>query len=339
MFAYRQRAALRMLTLLFAFSAGLALALASMPPAAQGAPVGMLKQFKVPTAGSSPKHITQASDGNFWFTESFVNDQNAQGHNVARITPSGQISEFEVCDFCFPSDIVQASDGLLYFSSNDGLGSISTEGVVQPFISAPFSVGGQALATHGDDLWITDFNHRSIWRYDVPTGAFTEFPLNNLGPSDVAVDAGGTVWFSDQVLTDSGTVQGVIGRLDQAGGPATTFNVSGLPGQINIATDGAVWFTNRFTPQGVGRLDPETGASTVFAVDGGPEDIAPAADGSMWFTRSTAGTIARISPSGAITAESKAVKGSNPFGITVATNGNPWFTMLDTDKVATLQLR
>jgi streptogramin lyase len=33
------------------------------------------------------------------------------------------------------------------------------------------------------------------------------------------------------------------------------------------------------------------------------------------------------------------MKGSEPFGITVAPDGNPWFTMLDADKIATLQLR
>jgi virginiamycin B lyase len=132
----------------------------------------------------------------------------------------------------------------------------------------------------------------------------------------------------------------VIGRLNPADRSVTTFNVDGLPRDVSIATDGAVWFTERFTPQGVGRLDPATGASTVFAVDGGPEEIAPAADGSMWFTRTTAGNIARISPDGAITAQSKAVKGSETFGITVASDGgNPWFTMMSANKIATFQLR
>jgi virginiamycin B lyase len=311
----------------------------SLGAAAMAAPsLGKLKQFRVPTAGSSPAHITEASDGNFWFTESFVNDQNAQGHNVGRITPTGTVTEFRVCDFCFPNDIVQGSDGFLYFSSNDGLGRISTAGAVQTFIVAPFSVGGQSLAAHGDDIWINDFNNRSIWRYDIPTGEFAQFPILDLGPSDIAVDANGIVWFADEVLVDPVTVQGVIGRLDPADGAITRFNVDGLPRQLNIATDGAVWFTERFTPQGVGRLDPTTATSTVFAVDGGPEDIAPAAGGSMWFTRSTAGNIARIAPDGVITVQSKPVKGSEPFGITVAANGDPWFAMLSADKIATLQL-
>ena len=148
------------------------------------------------------------------------------------------------------------------------------------------------------------------------------------------------VWFADQVLVDPSTVQGVIGRLDPSDGSVTTFNVDGLPRVVSIATDGAVWFTERFTPQGVGRLDPETGESTVFAVDGGPLDIAPATGGSMWFSRTTAGNIAQISPAGVIIAESKVVKGRAPFGITVVPDdGDPWFTMLDADKIAALQLR
>jgi streptogramin lyase len=296
------------------------------------APIGMLKQFKVPTAGSSPEHITRASDGNFWFTESFVNDQNAQGHNVGRITPAGRLTEFQVCDFCFPTDIVQGSDGILYFTKNDAsLGRITTGGTVLPDIPAVFSPNGNGLDAHGDDIWFADFNNRSVWRYDIPTDAFTEFPAPNTVPLDVAVAANGIVWFTD--------ANGQIGRLDPTTGGVTEIDVEGFPREINIASDGAVWFTERFTPQAVGRINPATNAVTLFPVDGGPEDIAPAADGSMWFTRSTAGNIARITPAGVITTQSKAVKGSEPFGITVAPNGDPWFTMLSSDKIATFQLR
>src|SRR5919202_1760938 len=152
------------------------------------APIGMLKQFKVPTAGSSPEHITQASDGNFWFTESFVNDPNATPHKVGRITPAGEVTEFNVCDFCFPTDIVQGSDGILYFTKNDApLGRITTSGQVLPDIPAVFSPNGNGLDAHGDDIWFADFNNHSVWRYDIPTDTFTEFPAPNTVPLDVAV--------------------------------------------------------------------------------------------------------------------------------------------------------
>jgi streptogramin lyase len=333
MLTHQRPAALRLFALVFALVAGLAIALGAMLSTAQAAPIGMLKQYRLPTAGSSPEHITRASDGNFWFTESFVNNQNVQGHNIGRITPTGQVDEFRVCDYCFPTDIVQGSDGILYFTKNDAsLGRITTDGTVLSDIPAVFSPNGNGLDAHGDDIWFADFNNHSVWRYDIPTEAFTEFPAPNTIPLDVAVAENGIVWFTD--------ANGQIGRLDPDTGVITEIDVDGLPREINIASDGAVWFTERFTPQAVGRIDPNTNNVTLFPADGGPEDIAPAGpDGSMWFTRTTGGNIARISPTGAITATSKVVRGSEPFGITVAPNGDPWFTMLSADKIATLQLR
>src|SRR5215211_108456 len=234
MLTYRRRSDLRLLALVFAFVAGLTIALGAMLSAAQAAPVGMLKQFKVPTAGSSPEHITRASDGNFWFTESFVNDQNAQGHNVGQITPTGQVSEFQVCDFCFPTDIVQGSDGILYFTKIDAaLGRITTGGTVLPDILATFSPNGNGLDAHGDDIWFADFNNHSVWRYDIPTDAFTEFLTPNTVPLAVAVAVNGIVWFTD--------ANDQIGRLDPTTRVVTEIDVEGFPCEINIASDGALW--------------------------------------------------------------------------------------------------
>ena len=58
----------------------------------------------------------------------------------------------------------------------------------------------------------------------------------------------------------------------------------------------------------------------------------------MWFNQISRGNIARIDNAGVIT-EAKAVKGSQPFGIKVASNGDPWYTMFAANKIATLQLR
>src|SRR6185437_9223822 len=49
-----------------ALAVGLVLSVGS---AALAAPVGALKQFKVPAANSQPRAITNGSDGNRWFTE------------------------------------------------------------------------------------------------------------------------------------------------------------------------------------------------------------------------------------------------------------------------------
>jgi hypothetical protein len=136
-----------------------------------------------------------------------------------------------------------------------------------------------------------------------------------------------------------------IGRIDAATGvvtttPTTDGSTTVAPRSITVASDGQVWFTARFTPQAVGRLDPTTGAMTIFPTptNPGPQDIAASPDGTLWFTQATKGNIARIDNAGVIT-EAKAVKGSEPFGITVAPNGDPWYTMFAASKLATLQLR
>src|SRR5256885_13000051 len=120
---------------------------------AQAAPIGTLKQFRIPTANGNPKEITQGSDGNFWFTESHVNPPQQQNHHVGRITPAGAITEFLVCQFCFPNDIAQGPGGILYFTkSGPGLGRITTSGTGLPDVVPPnTAANGNGVVAFGDN--------------------------------------------------------------------------------------------------------------------------------------------------------------------------------------------
>ena len=310
----------------------LAAAFASVLAAtAQAAPVGSLKQYKVPTANSEPRAITNGADGNRWFTlgTTFTNAPPA----IARITPGGAVTEFRPpCTDCIVTDIVQGPGGVLYYSSNDpALGRITTAGAFLPAIPTPNSNAlAGSLAVHGTDVWMTDFNNDALWRYDTVGGQFTRFDVPE--PSDLVIDAAGIAWFS-------APQESAIGRLDPATGAVTLTPTSLIPRALAIAADGRIWFTARFTPQGVGRLDPATGDLTEFPLANvGPEDIAAAPDGSVWFTQTTKGNAARITNDGTIT-ETKVVKGSQPFGITVEPDGDPWYTLFAADRIAEFQLR
>jgi streptogramin lyase len=293
-------------------------------------PFGSLKQHRLPTADSRPRAIADGSDGNRWFTmgSEFL------PATIGRITPEGDLTEFgPACDSCILTDIAQGPDDILYFTSNDpDLGRITTSGEFLASVPMPNSnaLAGD-IAVHGNEVWITDFNGDNLWRYDIGSGTFTQFPVSE--PHDVAVDAAGIVWFT-------APLEPAIGRLDPQTGAVAPMPTAGLPRQIAIARDGMVWFTERFTPQAVGRLDPATNAVTEFPVTPGvgPEGIAASPDGSMWFTQTSAGNIARITNAGAITA-TKAVKDSEPFGITVDADGDPWYTMMSANKVAEFRLR
>jgi streptogramin lyase len=316
---------------------GVALIVASL---AQAAPIGTLKQFRVPTPNANPKEITQGSDGNFWFTESHVEPPQSDNHHVGRITPDGTITEFLVCSFCFPNDIAQGPNGVLYFTKSDpGLGRITTDGTVLPDVVPPNTLAnGSGVTASGTGIYFAAFNANSIWRYDTVTGGFTEFPIPTASAnlSDVAAGPDGTIW-----IAEFGANQ--IGRLDPATGTITEVSLGSDPNgpsSLAVATDGKVWFTKRFSSS-VGFLDPAaSNAVTEFSLPAGsgPEGIAAAPDGSVWFTQTVAGNVARITASGVIS-EGKRVKGSEPFGVTVAPNGDPWYAELSANKIATLQLR
>jgi streptogramin lyase len=323
---------------------GLVLSLGS---AALAAPVGTLKQFKVPTANSQPRAITNAPDGNRWFTEG--TEFTSAPAKIARITPAGSITEFapevaDGCNVCIITDIAQGPGGILYITSNDPTlmrFAVATQSFATPVPMPNTGALGGNLAVSATDVWITDFNNDVVWRYRLSDGQFTSFPVSD--PADVAVDVAGNAWFTQPGDVNApGTSN--IGRIDAATGavtttPTTDGSTTVAPRSITVAADGQVWFTARFTPQAAGRLDPSNNSVTLFPVaNTGPSGIAASPDGTVWFTQETKGNIAKIDNSGVIT-EGKAVKGSGPFGITVAANGDPWYTMMAANKIATLQLR
>jgi streptogramin lyase len=324
---------------------GLALSLGS---GAVAAPVGALKQFRVPTANSEPRAITNGSDGNRWFTEGteFTNAP----PKIARITAAGDITEYapdvaDGCNVCIITDLAQGPGGILYITSNDPTlmrFNVATQSFEPPVQMPNTSALGGNLAVSATDVWITDFNNDVVWRYHLANGQFTSSAVSD--PADVAVDVAGNAWFTQPGDVNApGTSN--IGRIDAATGavtttPTTDGSTTVAPRSVAVASDGQVWFTARFVPQGVGRLNPATGVVTIFPTPSnpGPQEIAASPDGTVWFSQISKGNIARIDNAGVIT-EAKSVKGSQPFGITVAPNGDPWYTMFAADKIATLQLR
>src|ERR1700755_884479 len=108
------------------------LGLLAAATAQAAAPVGSLKQYKVPTAGSQPRAIANGADGNRWFTEGTDSVLSA----IARITPAGAVTEFRpACDGCIVTDIAQGPADVLFFSSNDPvLGRLTPPGNLLPAI-------------------------------------------------------------------------------------------------------------------------------------------------------------------------------------------------------------
>src|SRR5215211_5028411 len=76
-------------------------------------PAGVITEYPLPTAGSSPWGIAAGPDGNLWVTQRAANGVG----KVARVTTSGAFTEYPVPTVAGaqPTDIAAGPDGNLWF--------------------------------------------------------------------------------------------------------------------------------------------------------------------------------------------------------------------------------
>jgi virginiamycin B lyase len=211
-----------------------------------------------------------------------------------------------------------------------------TEFVIPPAVgSAPLNIALEApgriwftmpAANAIGSLIVTSTVEYQFSRYDVPTA--------NSEPYDL-VYKNGYVWFTQRAGNQ-------IGRLNTANGLFTEFVVptpNSKPAGIGLAPDGTVWFVER-AGNNVSRLNPASGTFTVFpypAADAALEDVFVQNDDSIWVTAFNLGRLVNFRPSrwGSPSAFFNVPAGSNsqPFGVTVASDGFPWITAQGTNRV------
>ena len=283
--------------------------------------------------------ITTGPDGNLWFTE-------YNGGRVARMTPSGTVTEFSTGDT--PTGITSGPDGNLWFAEPSGGANVAqierttTSGTLTQFSTGITSHSSPFFITSGPDgnLWFTENNIPAIARM-TPAGTVTEFSAGITARYPHAITSGpdGNVWFTESNGGFSGN-PGRIGRITMAG-TITEFSAgvtaNQLPG-ITTGPDGNLWFTESFdtSPGKIGRITT-SGTVTEFTVGAYPYSITTAPDGNLWFAEYKSNKIGRITTSGIVTEFSNGITAnSGPAGITVGPDGNLWFTELTGNRIGRL---
>ena len=323
---------MRLLLATLAFAAALA------APATAATPT--VKEFPgtpnpIPN-GSSPDGIAASPDGNLWFAE-------VNGDRIGRMTPSGQLTEFNATGIGKPHGIAAGPDDNMYFTESNGtadkaIASITPSGLIDelPFNNALGSNLSGITAGPDGNLWFADDAHR-IGRVDPALTSQTESSAGITGlPVRLATGADGKIWFTEPANPDEASV---LGRVDPATFPsaATEFAIAGVPNDIAAGPDGKIWFTRGGSidpappaAPAIGRIDPNAAdpASTITyfttGLSGIPGDVVAGPDGNLWFTEN-GDVIGRITPSGVIT-EFPAGSGSSPAGIVAGPDGNLWYT-------------
>jgi virginiamycin B lyase len=147
---------------------------------------GVFTEFKTPTPNSFPGDMILGADGNVWFTEQAVG-------KFAKITPSGQITEFTGVDS--PSSIAAGPDGNLWITSafTPMIARVTTSVAITvfPVQHTPSIIRPGA----GDNLLFTSFTANTIASITTDGVVTESLPFPNSAPLGITAATRGKVWF------------------------------------------------------------------------------------------------------------------------------------------------
>ena len=337
---------------------GVALAVLSLgvlgPTRAAAATTVSFTAYNMPTTPGGPNAITAGPDGNLWSTEIFAG-------KIARITPSGAVTEFPVPNNGCLVDIIAGPDGNLWFVDlcNNYIGKITPKGHIKEYPVPPDKVLpvwksnglGQAPAsiTVGPDgnLWIAEFGTDRVVQLHTNGRYGSDFKLPRhkglpagdpdvSGPDWITTGPDGNLWFTESRFGGGPLVGNRVTRMTLQG-VFTEFPIpttDSRPNDIVSGPDGNLWFTEE-SGNNIGRVDVN-GNMTEFAVptsSATPDQITVGPDGALWFTEAglSAPGLARIDVSGNISEFQSPTppSGTDNFGavgIGLGPDNNVWFT-------------
>jgi virginiamycin B lyase len=255
--------------------------------------------FQVPTNTASLGDITLGPDGNMWFLENVA-------HQIGRVTPDGQITEFPVNPGGMAlTHIVAGTDGALWFtgiqvSGQATVGRITTDGHVTTFpIPGAENFHSPSGLTVGPDgaLWMTEPYGNEVVQMTT-TGHVREFITGispGASPLNITTGPDGNLWFTEPGINS-------VARLNPTTGDVTEFTVGIQPNAaldaITAGPDGALWFTEdgNHIANRIGRITTD-GSVSEYAIpsyDHSDYSITQGNDGNMWFTENGTGKIGKV---------------------------------------------
>jgi streptogramin lyase len=264
------------------------LALLLTGPAAVAAPV-IDGHFPTSTTGTNKK-IVAGPDGNMWVTV------DGGGKDVARISPAGQVDEFELEGVAAPTGIGVDPQGRIWVTQNGGVASFlpaDPKGTSKATAIADVKDPASIVAGPDGRMWVATEAKVVAFAPDKPNEP-TSYNVPKLAPKDI--DVAGSLL----IIADSGnsrlitmTTAGVGNALPLYG---TTTQSQGVAGKA----DGEIAFSKSDGTEGLGLFSPSV-SPTVVEMPGDPFGVALGSDGAYWFAMSAANNLQRLTPSGTAT--------------------------------------
>lgn len=264
----------------------------------------------------TPFAIAAGPDGNLWFTQ-------LRASEIGRITPTAEISTFELGSGALPERLTAGPDDAVWFTDPAGnrIGRLGLDGSTA-YVPLPTPESGPAAIVSASDgnLWFTEHAADRVGRL-TPLGTLTEFALPpHGGPAGIAEGIDRKLY----VAENSGD------RIDQISmdGQVLEFGLPGRgsrPDGVVRAADGSIWFTE-FGAEKIGRLNWFGHLDEYnLAASGPPLGIAADRYGDIWITVPAAHAICKITLDGRQVAYNLP-SSIMPGMIAIGGDGNPWFT-------------
>jgi virginiamycin B lyase len=255
------------------------------------------------------QRIAQGPDGNMWVTLGGANE-------VARITPAGAVTEFNLDDIAGAIGIGAGPDGKVWVTLSTKVGRFDPADPVGTVETFPADIaGGQQIVTGPDgNLWTVAAD--KLIKV-TPAGVAQAFPILTAGV-DIAASAD-MLWIAD-------ANGGEVVSATTAGVP-TRYVTGGNPRGIAVSPNGQIGYTNpagasagRIVPGGVPLPTPVRPASDPYGMTIG-------ADGAYWFAQAFGDNVGRLTTDGAYSELGNFGPDSNPRYLAAGPGNTLWVAL------------
>jgi virginiamycin B lyase len=265
---------------------------------------------------STNNKIVDGPDGNVWLTiEDGTND-------VAKVTPSGQVEEFDIEGILSPEGIAPGPDGNLWITDVEKAARFNPgnpTGTDQSFTLAGIGAGGQIVAGPDGLMWVATNNQLVHFSPGEPTGSVKPVTVNGeISPKDIDV-AGSLI-----VIADSGPGNRIVTFTTD--GTQKDFAIDGGSQGVAGGSGGQIAFTAPgASPEKSGLISPPNPAQS-FELLGDPFGVDLGADGAYWIVQFMTGQLARVTSDGQLSFL-PGLPIESARQITAGPNGTLWVTL------------
>jgi streptogramin lyase len=271
--------------------------------------------FPLATEIDTNNKIVAGPDGNIWLTV-------GGGNDVAKVTPTGAVEEFDLPEISGTNGIAVGPDGNLWVPTTNQVTKFSPGnpvGTAQTYTVNLINNGGQIVTGPDGLLWVASQNSLVHFPTSNPEGAQSISIEGELAPKDIDL-AGSLIAIADgggenRIVTF--TAAGV--QKDFAIGGASQGVAGGPNGQIAFSAPGA-------SPEESGLIGPPSPALS-FELLGDPFGVAFGGDGAFWVVQFAAGQLARVTTDGQLSFPIQGLPKESARQITTGPGGTLWVTL------------